>query len=190
MLQGTVIFKLANRKSKSEAVLPYLLLENGDYVKIFALDDNPFENNILREYEGKSVRVEGEYNDTNMFIITEIHEDLAEEEHSGEAEEAAEKITAEEAEAPEAACEDEVPCDKCAEGAVETAEIEASEEAAAEVEETAEAAEEVTSDEADKPSAIADGEAASDEVEEISAPEDNLAECLDEDAEKENGEQA
>ena len=74
MLQGTVVFRMANLGSKSELGSPYLSVEDGKLVKIRVVGQNPFENTLLKEYEGKYVEVEGEYNDTRTFMITEIRE--------------------------------------------------------------------------------------------------------------------
>lgn len=72
MLKGTIAFKLAEIGSKSEGTYPFLELENGDSVRIRMTDDNPFENSALREYEGMTVEVEGEYNENKIFIAKAV----------------------------------------------------------------------------------------------------------------------
>lgn len=83
-LIGVVIFKLSNAGSHSENVNPYLYTGNGKFVKIFKSGDNPFENNTLKQYDSHKVKVLGEYNEYNVFVIDSIDdfvltEDKAEE---------------------------------------------------------------------------------------------------------------
>ena len=72
MLKGKVAFKLAEIGSKSEGMYPFLELDGGDSVRIRMTDDNPFENAVLREYEGMTVEAEGEYNENNIFVAKAI----------------------------------------------------------------------------------------------------------------------
>ncbi|MBO5851330.1 MAG: hypothetical protein J6R29_03240 [Clostridia bacterium] len=74
MLQGIIVLRSANEQSKSAGVFPYLKLDNGDFIKIRKVKDNPFENDCLKEYEGKAVVLQGEYNENNTFMVTEISE--------------------------------------------------------------------------------------------------------------------
>lgn len=73
-LKGKIVFVEANLGSKSEGCYPYIELETGDRAKIFALNDNPFTNNILNGYEGKTVEAEGEFNENCTFIAEVINE--------------------------------------------------------------------------------------------------------------------
>ena len=72
MLKGEIQFLCKNKGSKSEGEYPYIVLDDGKNVKIFMEGDNPFENKILREYEGKVVEAEGEFNDNGKFIANSI----------------------------------------------------------------------------------------------------------------------
>ena len=86
-LRGIVIFKLSNVGSHSEGVFPYLYIGKGEFVKIYMIDDNPFENNFLQEYDSKKVILEGEFNEYNTFVIEKIDEDLPASDDSNETEE-------------------------------------------------------------------------------------------------------
>ena len=74
MIKGTVVFQLANVGSKSEGVYPFLCLEDGKLVKLALKGDNPFENTTLKEYDGKTVAIEGDFNENGKFIATAIEE--------------------------------------------------------------------------------------------------------------------
>ena len=78
-LKGIIIFKLSNIDSNSEAILPYLYVGNAQYVKIYLVDDNPFENNMLKAYDSKNVIIEGDYDEYKTFIIETIKEDIVQE---------------------------------------------------------------------------------------------------------------
>ena len=71
-MKGTVVFRDANKGSKSEGKFPYLELENGELVKVKLKGDNPFTNAKLKAFSDSLVEAEGEYNDNKTFIITEI----------------------------------------------------------------------------------------------------------------------
>ena len=73
-LKGKIVFVESNPGSKSEGRYPYIELDTGDRAKIFALNDNPFQNNLLDGYEGKTVEVEGEFNENCTFIASVINE--------------------------------------------------------------------------------------------------------------------
>ena len=100
MIKGTVVFQLANVGSKSEGVYPFLCLEDGKLVKLALKGDNPFENTTLKEYDGKTVAIEGDFNENGKLIATAIEEivEAAEEAvvEAVEEIEAAEKIEANE----------------------------------------------------------------------------------------------
>lgn len=72
MIKGTIVFLKANEESKSAGTFPYLVLENGEKVKIRLVNANPFENNELALYENKQVQAEGEYNEFKTFMATSI----------------------------------------------------------------------------------------------------------------------
>ena len=74
MLKGKIIFMNANVGSKSEGRFPFLELEDGKIVMIILENDNPFENTALVEFEDKLVEAEGEFNENNTFIATEVKE--------------------------------------------------------------------------------------------------------------------
>lgn len=108
-LQGTVIFKLVNEGSKSEGNFPFLKLTDTNVIPqsdisvipqsdnnviprldrgispttipIYLENSNPFENNTLKELEGKEVTAEGFMKD-NIFHITKIAPCLTEHKES------------------------------------------------------------------------------------------------------------
>lgn len=100
-LQGTVIFKLINEGSKSEGNFPFLKLSDNTIppladhtviprlnqgispttIPIYLENSNPFENNTLKELEGKEVTAEGFMKD-NIFHITKIAPCLTEHKES------------------------------------------------------------------------------------------------------------
>ncbi|SHK66640.1 hypothetical protein [Fibrobacter sp. UWB12] len=71
ILQGTVIFRQNDCGSKSERVKPFLYCNKDMIVPLFKKGDNPFENNILQEYDGKQVEIIGEVRN-DVFEITNI----------------------------------------------------------------------------------------------------------------------
>ena len=70
-LKGTVIFRLANVGSQSEGVFPYLYVGDAEFIKIYVIDDNPFENELLKKYDGVLIEAEGDYNDYGTFVMEE-----------------------------------------------------------------------------------------------------------------------
>ena len=100
-LQGAVIFKLMNEGSKSEGNFPFLKLTDTNVIPqsdisvilrldrgispttipIYLENSNPFENNTLKELEGKEVTAEGFMKD-NIFHITKIAPCLTEHKES------------------------------------------------------------------------------------------------------------
>ena len=81
---GKIIFKTANTRSKSEGVYPYLQIEEDKFIKIRRANENPFENTTLKGFEGKTVSVEGELNENNTLIVTQIAEVVDETEQTEE----------------------------------------------------------------------------------------------------------
>ena len=73
-MQGILIFLRTNQGSRSEGVFPFLYRGYGKTVKVSLVGDNPFENTILRQYDGKPVAFEGELNDNGTFIATSVTE--------------------------------------------------------------------------------------------------------------------
>ncbi len=69
---GIVEFILSNVGSKSEKMQPFLREADGNLVEIFKESDNPFKNESLKEYEGKTVKVTGEENEYGLLIIDTI----------------------------------------------------------------------------------------------------------------------
>lgn len=100
-LQGTVIFKLMNEGSKSEGNFPFLKLADRNVIPqsdisiiprlnqgispttipIYLENSNPFENNTLKELEGKDVTAEG-FMKEDIFHITKIAPCLTEHKES------------------------------------------------------------------------------------------------------------
>lgn len=74
-MKGIVVFQLANKKSKSEGVFPYLYIGDGDFLKIRLENDRSFDGAGLKPYDSKTVVVEGELNENNVFMISSIKED-------------------------------------------------------------------------------------------------------------------
>ncbi len=69
---GKVEFILSGVGSKSEKMQPFLREADGNLVEIFKESDNPFKNESLKEYEGKTVMVTGEENEYGLLIIDKI----------------------------------------------------------------------------------------------------------------------
>ena len=77
---GTICFMFRNEGSKSEGMNPFLYAGEGEFIPVRMMDENPFENNTLRSFDGKKVFIDGEYNDNEIFMIGEIRESGAEDE--------------------------------------------------------------------------------------------------------------
>lgn len=60
-LEGEVQFLPFAFGSKSQGIRPFLVGEDGSKVLLYKEDDNPFENNGLRELNGQWVQVEGAF---------------------------------------------------------------------------------------------------------------------------------
>lgn len=78
MKTGKIEFILSNVGSKSEKMQPFLREADGNLVEVFKESDNPFKNDSLKPYEGKTVSITGEANEYGVFIIDTI--DVIEEE--------------------------------------------------------------------------------------------------------------
>lgn len=70
-LQGIVIFKLINAGSKSEGNFPFIKIDDESIIAIYLENSNPFENNNLKEFEGKEITAEGTMKD-GVFHISKI----------------------------------------------------------------------------------------------------------------------
>lgn len=71
--EGVVVFLKANEGSKSECSLPYLYLgRDVPLLPLFVVNDNPFENGGLAIYDGVRVKVVGNVDKNNVFIVSEI----------------------------------------------------------------------------------------------------------------------
>lgn len=73
MKTGIIEFILSNVGSKSEKMQPFLKEEDGNLVEVFKEGDNPFNNDTLKEYEGKKVTITGEENEYGLFVIDTIN---------------------------------------------------------------------------------------------------------------------
>ena len=71
-LTGTVVFLLTNIGSKSECVRPFLYINQNEILKTYFKGDNPFENLMLRPYDGKAVEVKGKLKRNQTFVIEQI----------------------------------------------------------------------------------------------------------------------
>ena len=118
MKTGIVEFILSNVGSKSEKMQPFLREADGNLVEIFKESDNPFVNESLKEYEGKTVKVTGEENEYGLFIIDQIEVI----EGAGEAKEATPESETEEKAAVEVIEEKTAVTEEADEKAEETAE--------------------------------------------------------------------
>ena len=67
-LTGIVIFRTADKGSKSESEQPFLKKDDGDEIRLFYKDSNPFENNYLLSYKEKRVKVTGKMHDSIFFV--------------------------------------------------------------------------------------------------------------------------
>lgn len=68
---GLIRYKLINEGSKSESLKPFLCLANGNQILLYKKDDNPFENKSFKNYENKTVIIEGDFLE-DIFIVEKI----------------------------------------------------------------------------------------------------------------------
>lgn len=73
MKTGIIEFILSGVGSKSEKMQPFLKEADGNLVEIYKEGDNPFKNESLKPYEGKTVTITGEENEYGAFIIDTIN---------------------------------------------------------------------------------------------------------------------
>jgi hypothetical protein len=74
VLQGILIFQRANRGSHSEGIFPYLYCGYGELIRVALIGDVPFQNRILRRYDGKTVALEGDYDLNEIFMAVSVIE--------------------------------------------------------------------------------------------------------------------
>ena len=74
MKEGKIEFITLFEGSKSEHVGPVLVTEDGSRIKLYLNGDNPFENTGLRPYDGRNVRLTGEFKGNQTFVIDGIEE--------------------------------------------------------------------------------------------------------------------
>jgi len=74
MIEGTIIFKLANVGSKSEGVYPYLVSDSGEIFKIWKKGDISIDATALQPYDGKKVILTGEMSENDIFLINSVEE--------------------------------------------------------------------------------------------------------------------
>lgn len=72
-LSGFIQYKTFAEGTKSESSRPYIILENGSQILLYKMNDNPFENKGLLEFEGKNVSVEGELVN-GIFEVSSVSE--------------------------------------------------------------------------------------------------------------------
>ena len=72
-LRGTIIFLKSNVGSKSEGVFPCLYINKEKMIKVYVKDDNPFENESFKKYDGKKVLLIGKFGRNNTFMVEEIN---------------------------------------------------------------------------------------------------------------------
>lgn len=77
MIKGKVVFILTDVGSKSEGEYPFIELGKGKRAKVYLEGDDPFGNGGMRDYEGKTVVAEGEFNEYGIFIAKSV--EIAEE---------------------------------------------------------------------------------------------------------------
>jgi len=53
------VFSVGNAGTKSECEYPYVIETDGTKTRLYVKDDNPFENQTVRSFEGKVVHVTG-----------------------------------------------------------------------------------------------------------------------------------
>ncbi len=59
-IKGFVKLQVFAEGSKSESLRPYILFGNGGKLLLYKKDDNPFENQSLKDFIDKFVYIEGE----------------------------------------------------------------------------------------------------------------------------------
>ena len=73
-LKGTIVFLLSDVGSKSESKRPFLYQDSENCIPVFKENDNPFENDGLKAFDGKNVEITGRYGRGDVFYIADIKE--------------------------------------------------------------------------------------------------------------------
>lgn len=74
MMEGIVVFKLVNIRSKSEGIKPFLYQGLGSFQAIWMADDLSLDGKLLQPFDGKTVTVEGKMNEYDIFVVEKIQE--------------------------------------------------------------------------------------------------------------------
>ena len=74
IMDGIVVFNLANVGSKSEGLRPFLYQGKGNFQPIWLMDDFSLGGIELIPFDGKKVSVEGEIDENDIFLIKSIKE--------------------------------------------------------------------------------------------------------------------
>lgn len=70
--EGTVIFMRTDVGTKSESDQPHLYLGEGKLVRLWKREDNPFENNGLKAFDGARVTVTGTLDESGVLCVSYI----------------------------------------------------------------------------------------------------------------------
>lgn len=74
MKQGIIIFTKINIGSKSECIQPFLYQGSGRFLRLWKQGDNPFDNESIKPFDGKKVKVIGQKNENDVFCVDSIEE--------------------------------------------------------------------------------------------------------------------
>ncbi len=74
MEQGIIIFIKIDIGSKSESSQPFLYQGKGKLLRLYKQGDNPFSNESLKPFDGKTVRIEGNPDENDIFCVNLIEE--------------------------------------------------------------------------------------------------------------------
>ncbi len=74
MEQGIIFFIKINIGSKSESSQPFLYQGGGKFLRLFKQGDNPFVNESIKYFDGKSVKITGNFGENNLFYVNSIEE--------------------------------------------------------------------------------------------------------------------
>lgn len=66
--KGYVVFLKINEGSKDARFVPTLVRSGEKPLELFMTNDNPFENNLLKEYHLKYCKVVGEFDENKNFF--------------------------------------------------------------------------------------------------------------------------
>lgn len=74
MEQGVIIFSKINIGSKSERYQPFLYQGEGKFLRLRKEGDNPFVNENLKPFDGKTVKITGTQEGNDVFCVQSIEE--------------------------------------------------------------------------------------------------------------------